>query len=205
MAQAIFGSVSIIADAAMDEYVRVKIDSAGEAVVAGAGERGFGIAQAAALAAGDKVAVRPHADPGAQLITVSEAVAIGDRLRPGASGKYAKATVTGPFDYVAIEAGSGDGSVIAAVYAPSVFAIKHTVTAAEAAANSGDGQADIDTGFGTASFVAIVTVLNVTTGIQNTGYAVTQLTGGDAGKVRVAGVAAGVQLDEGDIIHALCL
>lgn len=83
------------------------------------------------------------------------------------------------------------------------FRDAHTVTSGEAAANSGNGRADIDTGFGVAPTGFSVQVIDASSGAQNTGYVVSALTGGDLGKVRIDGVAAGVQLDENDVIHLI--
>ena len=84
---------------------------------------------------------------------------------------------------------------------PAPAATRHTTTAAEAAANSGNGQVDIDTGWGVAPTSAPLQVRAVTTGRIKSGYDVEILGAGDVGKVRIKGVAAGTQIDEGDIVE----
>ncbi|MEO1277951.1 MAG: DUF2190 family protein [Planctomycetota bacterium] len=84
---------------------------------------------------------------------------------------------------------------------PAPATKRHTVTAAEAALNSNNGQVDIDTGFGVAPTAVNVQVRTVTTGRLKTGFDVELLTGNDIGKVRIKGVAAGTQLDENDVIE----
>jgi predicted RecA/RadA family phage recombinase len=83
---------------------------------------------------------------------------------------------------------------------PRVFATEHTVTTDDAAANSTNGQVDIDTGFGAAPSAVVAQVRTVTTGRIKSAFDVLTLSGGDLGKVRISGVGSGTQLDAGDII-----
>lgn len=82
-----------------------------------------------------------------------------------------------------------------------IFSATVTVSAAQAALNSADGQVDIDTGWGEAPRVVNVNLLTATSGRVKSAYDVTLLTAGDAGKIRVKGVASGTQVDENDVIH----
>ena len=84
---------------------------------------------------------------------------------------------------------------------PPPAATRHTVTNAEAALNSNNGQVDIDTGWGVQPTSAPVVVRAITTGRTKSGFDIEILSGADVGKVRISGVAAGTQLDEGDIIE----
>jgi len=77
------------------------------------------------------------------------------------------------------------------------FAEKHLVTSGEAAANSTNGRVDFVTGFGVDPVGLSVMVLTSSTGVAKAGFVVSFPT---AGTVRVDGVAAGVQVDAGDII-----
>ncbi|UYV13752.1 MAG: DUF2190 family protein [Phycisphaera sp.] len=95
---------------------------------------------------------------------------------------------------------SGDLNFVA-----SPAGIRHTVDSTEAAANSNDGQVDIDTGLGVVPTAVTVTVRTASTNIVKSGYTVLPLTGNDAGKVRIGGVAAGTQIDENDIIELVVI
>ena len=102
------------AAAAIGAHVRVTINASGEAAIAGASDRGAGITQNEALAAGDLVTIRPLTS-GVHIVTAGGAVAVGVKIAPAADGKY---TQTGavPYDMIALEAASGDGSRIKAVF-----------------------------------------------------------------------------------------
>lgn len=86
----------------------------------------------------------------------------------------------------------------------NVFRARHIVSSAEAALNSNNGQVDIDTGFGSSEFVAVSLVKGVGA-VTKTGYVIGNLTGVDAGKVRLTGVNASTQLDANDIIELIAV
>jgi hypothetical protein len=86
---------------------------------------------------------------------------------------------------------------------PALASVNFTITSTEAALNSNNGQVDFQTGFGAAPAGAVAQVRTVTTGRVKSTFDVTFPTGGDLGKVRVAGVAAGTQLDTGDIVDVI--
>lgn len=128
----------------------------------------------------------------------------GARLYAAANGQVT-ATPNGPSIGTALEAWV-DGQVIEARLAPannSVYRATVTVDSTAAALNSNDGRVTFDTGFGAAPSVALVTVKTVTTGRIKTGFDVVNLSGGSAGQVQVSGVAAGTQLDAGDIVEII--
>lgn len=82
----------------------------------------------------------------------------------------------------------------------SIFKVSHTVTAGQATANL----ADIDTGFGAAPTVALVQVYRA--GVNVTGDAVvSKLSGGDAGKIRVADGASTYNMTAGDVIEIIAV
>lgn len=87
--------------------------------------------------------------------------------------------------------------------APRVHAFSRAITAGEAAANSGNGQIDVVTGFGAIPTYYSATVRATTTGRIKTTYDV--LLHATAGTVSVKGVAAGTQLDEGDFIDFIAI
>lgn len=110
---------------------------------------------------------------------------------------------TPPDGLVRKDAASGDTSAevaLGSIEAPWVFAQEVVVDSTMAAANSNDGQVDFVTGFGATDYVAVVQVRTVTTGRIKSAYDVLKGTGGSAGTLSVKGVAAGTQLDAGDIV-----
>ena len=99
---------------------------------AGPGDRVIGITERD-VASGDEVAVRLMSADGTHKITVNAAVSVGDKLFAAASGKYG-ATPGGGCQFVALSAGSGDGSVIEAVAVPEAgSALLYASTAASSA------------------------------------------------------------------------
>lgn len=73
-----------------------------------------------------------------------------------------------------------------------------TVSSGQAAANSGDGQADIATGLAVRPSWFDVKVVDASTGLMNVGYVVDPTT--VPGTITVKGISSGLQLDAGDII-----
>lgn len=77
-----------------------------------------------------------------------------------------------------------------------------TVSSGQAAANSNDGVVSFDTGVVNPHLRCVVEVITASTGVKKTGYLIktdsiinTQL--------NISGVAAGVQIDAGDIVNAI--
>lgn len=199
---------TVISGAALVANRRVRINSSAQAVYAGADELHDGVTLGSASAQGQSVAVKWREAAGTFLFTASAAVTAGGLLYGAADGKVSS-TPTDAYVGRALEAASADNAVLEGLPDRSplgrVFHTRVTVSSAQAAANSTNGQVDIDTGFGAAPRRRLVTVYTATTGRVKSGYDVTDLTSADAGKVRVAGVAAGVQIDENDVIDILCI
>lgn len=186
-------------DAATGLGIRVYLNSDGEAAIAGATQKSIGVCYrnevTAALARGN---VRFNHNVGTQLMIASEAIADGEPVYAAADGKVAasgtilegiaKTTVTADGDQVEVM------PVAVIEYATSV-----TVSAGQAAANSGNGQVDIALPFAYADSVCIVQVLTVTTGRDKSAFDVT----GTSSTLSVKGVAAATQLDEGDIVKVI--
>jgi hypothetical protein len=196
---------TLIAGEALAIYRRIKINSSGQAVYAVAGEVADGITQEA-VASGAACQVKLLNGNGTFRVTCSAAVVRGALLYGTAAGKVDDAGL-GAAQFKAMEAGSGDGAEIEAVRVDAaesnIFTSSFTVTATEAALNSNNGQVDFQTGFGAAPAGAVAQVRTVTTGRVKSTFDVTFPSGGDLGKVRVAGVAAGTQLDTGDIVDVI--
>lgn len=189
---------------ALEPFRRVKLGANGKTVVyADAGDRGIGTVIDQRVALGEPVTVKLDNGGGTVLMTVGGDVADKGVVYAAADGKVA-ATGGVPVGYLLDPADqAADGAALEVVpfaQASDEFFIKHTVTSGEAAANSGDGQVDIQTNFGAAPAFRMVQLLTASTGLVKTGYDVVDLTSNDAGKVRVNGNAAGTQVDENDVI-----
>lgn len=116
---------------AIAAFVRVKVDSAGLILVAGATDDWVGVTQVPIAASGSGP-VRLRTAAGSFLVTVSEAVAAGAPLYAAASGKVSDTGGVGPLArLVALEAATADGDIIEA--APS-DAVIWTAAAAQAVA-----------------------------------------------------------------------
>lgn len=83
----------------------------------------------------------------------------------------------------------------------AIASVDFTITSTEAALNSTNGEYTFDTGFGAVPTAFTVVVKTSGTGVVKTGYIQDALSGGSAGQIRVRGVAAGTQLDAGDIVE----
>lgn len=111
------GMVAFTAGEALAAYRRVKRSSgSGSSVVyADANEACIGVTQAAA-ASGESVTVRLLSDAGTFKVTAAGAFSVGDKLFPAADGKVDDDnTAGGPAEFVALEAASGDASIIEAL------------------------------------------------------------------------------------------
>lgn len=98
------------ANAAIAQFKRV-ILSSGELVAAGADDRELGTLENAALAADEQVAVRLRTAQGTVKMLAAGAISLGARVYGAASGKINDVENGNPVG-IALEAASGDGSVI---------------------------------------------------------------------------------------------
>ena len=127
---------------AIDEGIRVKIDSDGKVSAAGATDAWIGTTTHY-VAADGVVTVRLRNAPGTALFTASAAVTRGNKLYPTASGKVDDAAGTGVFTgFVAVEAATADGDLIEA--AP-VDVVAFTAAAAQVALTDSSGGTANDT------------------------------------------------------------
>lgn len=81
------GLKSFTASAAITQFARVKLESAGTIVTAGLAEKEIGTAQRAAFAANDIITVKLTSAPGTHKMIAKEAIAVGARLYTEAGGK----------------------------------------------------------------------------------------------------------------------
>jgi len=108
------------ADAAISQYARVILESDGKVVTAGITEIGDGIAQEAAFASGDKIAVKLWNSQGTFKMIAVEALAVGATLYTEAAGKVQDTAASTSFDFAkALEAATADGDVIECVLLPA--------------------------------------------------------------------------------------
>jgi hypothetical protein len=96
--------------AALAQGIRVKVDSAGKMLVAGASDAAIGVTIEAVAASGYG-AVKLFTGPGTFILTAGVAITRGDQVYPAAAGKIA-ATGTTLLPLVALEAATADGDLI---------------------------------------------------------------------------------------------
>ncbi len=132
---------SFISTAAIEAYVRVKLDgtTANSVVVAGATEVGIGVTEAP-VGAGDPVSVRLFTSTGSAYFRVGAAVAIHSQVRAIADGEVDDSGA-GPIVGTALSAGTGDGSVIEVLLGGSTFTALAAAAQAAVVASSVDGAA----------------------------------------------------------------
>lgn len=107
------GKKAFTAGSALEAYRRVKLNSSGQVVYAGAGEEGIGYTYDGPIASGDHVTVKLDGFAGTRKVVCAAAVTAGARLYGAASGKVDDAfDGRGPCVGIALEAGSADLSVI---------------------------------------------------------------------------------------------
>lgn len=80
------GSISLVLAAATGPHIRVKLNSSGQAAIAGLADRGIGVTENGG-ASGDRVSVRLFTDPGSFHGVSSEAITAGADVYSVASGK----------------------------------------------------------------------------------------------------------------------
>lgn len=190
---------------AIGPALRVKHGDDGNTVVlAGAGELGIGVSIDQTTASGQPLTVRLFNDGGTFNIVAAGVIADKATAYAAASGTIA-ATGTVPVAInISASVANGWQEVIplVGVGVDEVYET-HVVTSGEAAANSGDGQFDFDTGFGAVPGWYDVDLYTVTTGVKKHNFIVLPL-GGSDGTLRITGVDTTAELNEGDIlmIHA---
>lgn len=110
------GCVPMTADAAIAQYARVILEADGKCVTAGITQIGDGIAQTAALAAGDIIDVKLWNSAGTFKMIAEEALAVAAELYTQASGKVHDTGDATSFKFAkALEAATADGDIIECV------------------------------------------------------------------------------------------
>jgi hypothetical protein len=198
-------NASFVFAAITTAFLRVHLNSSGQAVISGATQKSIGVNWMnnveTALESGT---VRRNHMVGETVMVAAGAIAVGAPVFAAASGKVA-ATGT-VLEGIAKSVATADGNLIVVVPVGAIdttgafvseYSTSVVVSAAQAAANSGNGQVDITLPFTYAASVPIVQLLTVTTGRIKSTYDVT----GTASTLSIKGVAAGTQVDEGDIVN----
>ncbi len=195
------GVITLTAGEALAERRRVKLDSSSNAVYADAQDNAIGVTTRPA-ASGERVSVQLLNIGGAVKVTALSSMSAGAKLYGADDGKVndAENASGGVFFGYALEAATADGQMIGAVpTGPEVVRGSFTITATEAALNSGDGQYSIETDWGHAPSAVCVMVLDSADKRQNAGYIIDTTT--TPGTVIVKGISGGLQLDAGDIVN----
>lgn len=110
------GTIPMTADAAIAQFARVIFEADGRCVTAGLAEVGDGIAQTAALAAGDVISVKTWNSSGTFKMIAIEALAVAAPLYTEASGKVQDTAASTSFLFAkALEAATADGDIIECV------------------------------------------------------------------------------------------
>lgn len=114
------GCKSFTADAAIAQFARVVFEADGKVVTAGLTEVGIGIAQTAALAAGDSISVKLFgSSQGTFKMIAVEALAVAATLYTEAAGKVQDTAASTSFPFaMALEAATADGDIIECVLLP---------------------------------------------------------------------------------------
>ncbi len=107
------GCVPMTADAAISQFARVILEADGKCVTAGLTEIGDGIAQTAALAAGDVIDVKLWNSSGTFKMIASEALAVAADLYTESDGEVQDTAASTSFKFAkALEAATADGDII---------------------------------------------------------------------------------------------
>jgi hypothetical protein len=104
------GFLTLVAAAAINAHIRVKIDANGKADIASTTDAAVGVTQHK-VASGDPVTVKLFTGPGTFLCTAGGAITRGNQVFPTTAGKVL-ATGTTALNLVANEAATADGDVI---------------------------------------------------------------------------------------------
>lgn len=116
------GKPTLQATTALDANLRVVLSS-GKLVAASATQDELGTTDGAALDADKYVAVLPRGTSGVRKFIASKAIAQYAEVFTAADGKVTDTTSVGAFSRgIALEAASGDGSVIPVFYSPESVA-----------------------------------------------------------------------------------
>ena len=104
---------TFIADEAIAQHLRVKLDSDGRVTKAGLTDRDIGTAETAAYAAGDPISVRLRTASGTCKMVAIEAITVGSLVYTESDGKVQDTAASTAFLLgTAMETVSGDNSVI---------------------------------------------------------------------------------------------
>ena len=104
---------TFVADEAIAQFLRVKLDSDGRVTIAGLTDRDIGTAETAAYAAGDPITVRLRTASGTAKMVSIEAITVGSLVYTEANGKVQDTAASTAFLLgTALETASGDNSVI---------------------------------------------------------------------------------------------
>ena len=108
---------TFVADEAIAENLRVKLDSDGRVTIAGLADKEIGTAVTPAFAAGENVTVRLRTAAGTHKMIAVEALAVGAAVYTEAAGKVQDtAAATAFLVGTALEAATADGDVIEVLY-----------------------------------------------------------------------------------------
>jgi hypothetical protein len=118
MSQYIDGQTkTFVADEAIAENLRVKLDSDGRVTIAGLADKDIGTAITPAFAAGDNVTVKLRTAAGTHKMVAIEALSVGATLYTEAAGKVQDTAAATSFQVgTALEAAGADGDVIEVLY-----------------------------------------------------------------------------------------
>jgi hypothetical protein len=109
-AVAIKESLTLPANAALEQFRRVKRHSSGDAVYAGDDERGLGVVNDPVVAAGDLASILGYHEAAAIYMVAAAAFGAGSKVYAAADGKISNAGVV-PLG-TALEASAGNGAVL---------------------------------------------------------------------------------------------
>lgn len=108
---------AFVADEAIAENLRVKLDSDGRVTIAGLTDKEIGTSVTPAFAAGDNVTVRLRTAAGTHKMVAIEALAVGATVYTETDGKVQDTAQATSFQVgIALEAATADGDVIEVLY-----------------------------------------------------------------------------------------
>lgn len=156
------GLFSLTAAAALTAFTGIKIDSNGQAAVAGLGEVHDGIVENN-VASGGAAMIRLRTAPGTRKVTVASSCSIGSYLYAAASGKVST-TKSGPALYMALQAATGDGSIVEVLPLPGRDNDVSEVYKVADATDQSNGYVDFTHGLGAAPTFYLIQAFNGSTG-----------------------------------------
>ena len=107
---------SFEADAAIEQYARVKLDADGKITTAGLADKEIGTAMREAFAAGDVIPVRLRSAAGTHKMIAADALTAGDPVFSQASGKVGDTEATAFLIGIALEDAAADGDILEVLY-----------------------------------------------------------------------------------------